>query len=116
MSEIVLYDWALSDWFPYLTFNTDFSSFNLKWFFFSLCKQWHFILLGGIFPENSDHLVNAFQNAARLLNTFSELVKFQPTTVTVDTNDSFKVQKAGKTVIKNHSNQNEIHLTMCISF
>lgn len=51
---------------------------------------------GGIFPENSDHLVNAFQNAARLVNTFSENLKLQTTVTNVDTNDSFKVQKAGK--------------------
>lgn len=54
---------------------------------------------GGIFPENSEHLVNAFQNAVRVLNTSNELLKLQAVTVSVDINDSFKVQKAG---ILNH--------------
>lgn len=52
-------------------------------------------LKGGIFPENSEHLVNAFQSAARILNTSNELLKLQTTVISVDTNDSFKVQKAG---------------------
>lgn len=50
---------------------------------------------GGIFPENSEDLINAFQNAVRILNTSNELLKLQAVTATVDTNDSFEVQKAG---------------------
>lgn len=52
-------------------------------------------LKGGIFPENSADLINTFQNAVRVLNTANELLKLQAVTVTVDTNDSFEVQKAG---------------------
>lgn len=52
--------------------------------------------LGGIFPENSEDLVNAFKNAAEFINRFSEMLRFETTVVTVDTNDSFKVHKAGK--------------------
>lgn len=51
---------------------------------------------GGIFPVNSEHLVNAFQSAAQYFNTFSEKLKLQTTVVTVDTSDSFKVHQAGE--------------------
>lgn len=54
---------------------------------------------GGIFPENSDDLITAFQNAVRILNTSNELLKLQAVTATVDTNDSFEVQKAGSYII-----------------
>ena len=34
------------------------------------------------------------------MNKFSENVKLQPSVTTVDTNDSFKVQKAGKILME----------------
>lgn len=51
-------------------------------------------LKGGIFPENSEDLIKTFQNAVRILNTSNELLKLQVITATVNTNDSFVVQKA----------------------
>lgn len=51
--------------------------------------------VGGLFPENSEELINAFQNAVRILNTSNDKLKLQAVTASVDTNDSFKVQKAG---------------------
>lgn len=54
-----------------------------------------FLWSGGIFPENSEHLVNAFQNAAQYVNRFSEKLGLQPIVRTVDISDSFEVQKTG---------------------
>lgn len=49
---------------------------------------------GAIFPENSEDLIYAFRNAIRFLNTNDKL-NLQAFDVSVDINDSVKVQKAG---------------------
>lgn len=51
---------------------------------------------GGIFPKDSDDSIIAFKEAADFFNKHvSETVNIQATTVTVDTTDSYMVQKAG---------------------
>lgn len=53
-------------------------------------------LSGGIFPENSDLLINAFKNATQYFNrNDGDKVILQATAITVDTSDSYRVQKAG---------------------
>lgn len=80
--------------FPRVTIKTTFSTKQIQIF------NRYFLWLGGIFPEKNDEMVNAFQNAAKMMNTFSSSVKLETIVTNVDINDSFKVQKAGRSRFK----------------
>lgn len=84
---------------------------NLSIFFFFFCNKvfwiirngWFFLSSlsfqlwsGGIFSKDSDDALNAFKEAAQYFNRHvSETVNLQAVAITVDTTDSYIVQKAG---------------------
>lgn len=63
-----------------------------------------FFWSGGIFSTNSDNAVRiAFENSTQYVNIRSQYYRLQPFVAEVDTNDSFKVQQAGRILIKINS-------------